>query len=285
MLEIGGTHVTAALVDLESRAVRASVRRDLDPHSARDSIVGTFAAAARDLDVPAPRRWGVAIPGPFDYATGIGDFRGIGKFDALRDLDVGRALVQAAPERVSECAFINDGEAFARGEWMLGGRDSGRWTVLTLGTGVGSSYLVDGVPVRSGPGVPLNGHVHNLVFDGRPIETRVSRAALIDAYREATGDETDVRDIAERARAGDPAAASVFTETFDGLGHGLAGSLREFGTDMLVIGGSIARSWDLVAPPLRRAIQHEGGAGGLEIVRARDLDHSGLFGAALVGRR
>ncbi|MCF2435267.1 ROK family protein [Streptomyces thinghirensis] len=36
-----------------------------------------------------------------------------------------------------------------------------RVVCLTLGTGVGSSFLSAGRPVHSGPGVPPSGHVHH----------------------------------------------------------------------------------------------------------------------------
>jgi glucokinase len=75
----------------------------------------------------------------------------------------------------------------------------------------------------------------------------------------------DVIDISERARGGERAAVEVLRYGFRGLGRAMGPAMREFGADVVVIGGSMAASWDLFepwflegmdwpkAPPIRRA--------------------------------
>ncbi|NUP51796.1 MAG: ROK family protein, partial [Catenulispora sp.] len=72
VLEIGGTHVTAALVDARAGAVvPGTVRRDgLDAAADAESILGAILACAGSVDAAAGAPWGVAVPGPFDYAQG-----------------------------------------------------------------------------------------------------------------------------------------------------------------------------------------------------------------------
>ena len=80
----------------------------------------------------------------------------------------------------------------------------------------------------------------------QPLEDVVSRRAIRTAYRDASGDaEADVREIADRARAGEAAAREVLTFAFAALGRALGPAIRDFGAEVMVVGGSMAGSWDL----------------------------------------
>lgn len=278
VLEIGGTHVTAALVRLgdERSRVLASHREPLDGHADADRITATLLRAARALPPAPPARWGIALPGPFDYAKGIARYRGVGKFDALDGTDLG-ALLQAGLPYCTGTAFLNDAEAFLRGEWAEGaGRGHARVVGITLGTGVGSAFLLDGRAVTDGPDVPLEGRADLLTHDGRPLEDRVSRRALIAAYRRASGRHLDVREIAAEARSGDVAASRVLDDAFAVLGETLAPWLRRFGATALVVGGSMTGSWDLIGPALAAGLP----AGLPAPLPAASPAEAGLIGAA-----
>ena len=95
VLEIGGTHVSAALVDTQDWSVSGHVRHDVDAHGSAGEIIAAFAGAAATLGVADGSRWGVAMPDPFDYASGIARFRDVGKYEAIDGLDMGRALAEA----------------------------------------------------------------------------------------------------------------------------------------------------------------------------------------------
>ena len=120
------------------------------------------------------------------------------------------------------------------------------------------------------------------------MEQTVSRHALRQAYAQASGrsvdevDAVDVREIAERARQGDRAAAAVFEETYRTLGNVLAPIFAAFEPEMLVIGGSISASWDLVAEPLLAGLGGwaHGAAGRIAVEPARYPAVAALLGAA-----
>ena len=155
------------------------------------------------------------------------------------------------------------------GEYAVGAaRGHDRALCITLGTGVGSAFLDRGRPVNSGPTVPPDGSIHLVVHDGRPLEETVSRRAIRAAYAAATGGlagepAPDVHVIAARSRQGDEHARSVLQNAFVGLGAALAPLVQRFEAGVVVIGGSIASSWDIVEPAVRL---------GLSGV-APDLDH------------
>ncbi|WP_127473920.1 ROK family protein [Microbacterium sulfonylureivorans] len=281
VLEIGGTHVTAATVSTGHWFVQREVRLGIDSAGTADALVARFAEAATQLPPGGTRRWGVAIPGPFDYQHGIGQFEGVAKFGALCGVDLGRALASRLDGIADEFVFVNDADAFAMGEWA-GRRDESRRAVfLTLGTGIGSSFLHEGVPVTDLPGLPPYGWVHLLQWNGRGIEATVSRRALIDTFHARTGRDLDVREIAALARHGDQDATEVFETAFSALGACIASAVAAFETEVLVIGGSISRSWDVVYPPFRRGlIEAVPTLARLRVEKSQRPDAAPLVGAA-----
>ena len=275
VLEVGGTHVSAALVDPATWHVAQTTRLSLDADADAAALLDRFARAGAALRVSAPASWGVAMPDPFDYGRGIGQFEGVGKFTALRGVDVRDGLRR----RLSgEFAFVNDADAFLLGEWAAGAaQGTQRCAGITLGTGVGSAWLVDGQVVD--PGMPPSGRLHRMTIGGVPLEDVVSRRAIRRAYAAAGGDaEADVREIAEAARAGSRTARRVLDGAMTALGRVVGRCCAGFRAEVLVVGGSMAGSWDLFEPAFRVGAL---GNGLPRVVRAADSEHAPLIGAAL----
>ena len=199
----------------------------------------------------------MAVPGPFDYVRGVALFRDVGKFDSLYGVDVRHGLMLRLRPSPSAVRFLNDADAFGVGEYAVGAaRSHDRAVCITLGTGVGSAFLDQGRPVNSGPTVPPDGSIHLVVHEGRPIEDTISRRAIRTAYAAAAGVASadvapDVHVIAERARHGDDLARAVLTHAFAGLGAALAPLVHRFDASIVVIGGSMIGSWDIVEPAVR----------------------------------
>ena len=310
-LEVGGTHVTSALVCPDSFTVVAGSvrRRPLAADGTAADLLDALVAAGRDVDRwdadrsatdrsdtdrsdgdrsvadegatghGAGRVWGVALPGPFDYRAGVGRYRDVGKFDSLAGVDVGAALRSGLATR--RLRFVNDADAFVLGQWASGGlAGTRRCAGFTLGTGIGSGFVVDGSLVHSGPGVPPEGRIHAVQVDGHPLEDLVSRRAVRRAYGRRTGDEeADVVDIADRARVGEDAALGVLRTAFERLGAVLGPSFDRFGAERVVVGGSMALSWDLLEPWFAVG-QRAAGATAVDMVVAASTEESALAGAA-----
>jgi glucokinase len=289
VLEIGGTHVTAAVVEAGTWQVVAGtgVRRSIDPRGPADTLIATMVEAGRSLRPDDGSLWGVAIPGPFDYVRGIADFHGVGKFDALRGVDLGDVLRRTLTKANGRVSFVNDAEAFAIGEWASGAAQGHHRVIgVTLGTGVGSAFLVDGVAQRRGPGVAPDGRLDLVQVDGRPLEDLVSRRAIRARYGSLVGDPAathlDVRDIAARARNGDPDAIRAVEKPLQLLGTVVAPFAVEFAASMLIVGGSIALAWDVIRPPLRTGMDQAspGWAEVFGLTNAARIEEAALVGAA-----
>lgn len=275
-LEIGGTHVSSAVIDPAGWQVLRTSRAAVDSAAPADVLLDAFAATARAVSGDAAL-WGVAMPDPFDYVRGIGNFAGVAKFAALDGVDVGAGLRSRLG---ADVVFLNDADAFVLGEWAAGAaRGAARVVGLTLGTGIGTGWLVDGAVTD--PGDPAGGRIHTVTVEGRPLEDVVSRRALRREFAAAGGDPAaDVREITSLARDGDATARRAIEVAYTALGRVVGPRLRAFGADLLVVGGSIAASWDVLAPAVLA------GAGTLprtEIVA--DSDRAALVGAAVHAAR
>jgi glucokinase len=278
VLDIGGTHVTGAHISDEPwHLIGTPHRVDIDGHASAADILDGMADAARAAG-PA-KTWAVAMPDPFDYERGIGRFHGVGKFESLDGVDVRAALATRLECAPDDLHFCNDADAFTVGEWLVGaGQGADRVVGLTLGTGVGSGWVDHGRVVD--PGVPPGGRAHRLHIDGGALEDSMSRRAIRLAYAEAAGDrDADVREIADRARAGEPAAQEVLAHALRSLGRALAAPISDFVADVIVVGGSMSGSWELFEPWFRE------GAGDIAVPPVRTAAHrdtAALFGAAYV---
>ncbi len=224
------------------------------------------------------------MPGPFDYDRGIALFDGVGKFASLYGVDMRGRLAERLRVPAEHVRFTNDADAFLLGAWAGGSIEGhARCMALTLGTGIGCSFAVDGRLVPEAENVIPGGRAHFLFCAGRPLEDVVSTRAIVAAYGAATGRSVDgVKEVADRARRGEPAARSTLDDAMMGLGRTIRPFLDRFGATAVVVGGSISRSWDVIEGPLRRGLGYE--ATGPLIVWESDTEGRALAGAVAAAR-
>lgn len=282
-VDVGGTHVEAARFDFDGARI-SDVRR-FDPLAtspAAGLILEQFASGLAPLLGPGLAAIGFGFPGPFDYENGICRIRGLAKFDALYGLNLKEEFrKRLGLDKDFPIVFVNDATAFALGESRFGAaKGLRRAIVLTLGTGCGSTFLIDGRVATDGPGVPPNGWIYSLPFRGGIVDEHLSRRGILALWREIGGDAegVDIIDLAGRAQQGDSLARLLFERFGQAMGEALAPVIREFSADGVVVGGQIAKSFALFAPAFSAELSRRG----LSVIirRGDDLDGSALKGAA-----
>ncbi|MEV2210399.1 ROK family protein [Streptomyces sp. NPDC050997] len=266
VLEVGGSHVTAAAVDLDRARIADGTRRRLPLTSGvgpEDFLAALAEAANGMLSATAlgaravGGTWGIAVPGPFDYARGIARYHGVGKFASLDGLAVGTLLTPRLNRPPARLRFLNDASAFALGAWHMAHTQSRRLVAITLGTGVGSAFLDRGTLVEDDPCVPPEGRVDLLTVDGGPLEDTASTRAMTAHYTNRTGRPVDgLRELTALAAADDVIARDVITSALRDLGGALAPWLTAFEADTVAFGGSITAAWPLIGPPLTAGLTH-----------------------------
>ncbi|MCX6280833.1 MAG: ROK family protein [Bacteroidetes bacterium] len=274
--DIGGSHITCMGVDPLGHSISDvfKIRKEVDSRASADHILSGWADALGQLIRLIGKEnlggIGFAMPGPFDYPGGIAWFKGVQKYDSLYGVNIRKEirdrleLDSSIPVR-----FLNDATSFAIGEAWTGKAAGFRKSMaITLGTGFGSAFIVDGIPVESGPEVPEAGCVYHLPFGGSIADDHFSTRWFVARYKALTGEDvTGVKEIAEMdAGSGIREAGSrkreagslIFSEFGSNMGNFLAPWLLKFGAECLVIGGNIANSYSLFEKPFLKAMENKG---------------------------
>ncbi|MCO5971761.1 ROK family protein [Actinoallomurus soli] len=287
-VDIGGTKLAAALVEPDGRlrghAVRPTPRGDTETvWAALAAVVGE---ALGEETVTAA---GIGSAGPLDAVAGTVSPVNIRSWREFPVRDRLAALLGGPP-----VTLANDAVAGAVAEYRHGaGRGSRAMLGMVVSTGVGGGLILDG-RVYAGP-TGNAGHVGHTVVDlnGEPcpcgsrgcVETLTSGPAMV---RWALGNgwthpAPDGAALAADARTGHPVAVAAFERACRGLAAGIASAAALCDLDRVVIGGGVSRSWDVLEPPLVRAM---GDYAGLAFVRRVAVVPSelgaeaGLLGAA-----
>jgi len=285
-LDVGGTHVTAAEVTWEAKGLQAHApaREPVNSQGSADAILTAWSKAVRDVaDPQSVNAIGFAMPGPFDYPRGISLIKGLSKYDALYGMDVGAALRERLALRPDQpIVFENDANCYVLGEWQAGAARGGKRVIgMTLGTGFGSGFLVDGAIVSEGEGIPPDATLGFIPYRGGIAEDFISRRGILKSFQEDGGDPAlDVADLAKLAMGGDKRCKQVFTEFGAILGEVVGPVVAAFRCDVLVIGGTISRANNLFRSPFEAKL-----GTGVNVVISELRDTAGLLGAAELARR
>ena len=281
-VDVGGTKLAAAPVHPDGR-VGALVTRPTpagDAEAVWAALVSVVTEAIGDGEVSGA---GIGSAGPLDAVAGtvspvnIAAWRGFPLRDRLAALLGGRPVV-----------LVNDAVAGAVGEYHYGaGRGVRAMLGMVVSTGVGGGLILDGRVYAGKTGNA--GHIGHTVVDiaGDPcpcgargcVETITSGPAMVRwALRNGWhGAAPTGEALAASARDGDPVALAAFERSARALGAGIASAAALCDLDRVVIGGGVARAWDLLEPPLTTSL---GTYAGLAFVRRVEIVRSELDGQA-----
>ncbi|OBI82810.1 ROK family protein [Mycobacterium sp. 1245805.9] len=291
-LDIGGTKIAAGLIDPGGALVHTAIRPTPAGGSAEEVWAEVAAIVADTLRVAdgAVTAVGIASAGPIDLHAGTVSPVNIRAWRGFPLRDRVAAEVPGLPVRLG-----GDGVCMALGEhWRGAGRGARFMLGMVVSTGVGGGLVLDGVPYTGRTGNA--GHVGHVVVeqDGRPcacggrgcVETVASGPWMVRWAREngwTAPPGAGARDLAAAAAAGDPVAQRAFRRGATALAAMIASVGAVFDLDLVVTGGGVAKSGDLLFDPLRAALAEYAGLqflAGLRVVPAALGGEAGLVGAA-----
>ncbi|NMC42100.1 MAG: ROK family protein, partial [Bacteroidales bacterium] len=225
---------------------------------------------------------GFAMPGPFDYVNGVSYIKGVSKYENLYGFNIGDAIISSieAPEAFG-IRFINDASAFAVGEAWAGKAKNYRKSMsVTLGTGLGSAFINDRIPVVDGPDVPLNGCVYHLPYGESIADNYFSTRWFLNTYRELTGREIlGVKELVSLAD-NDKIVSGIFEKFGNNLAAFLAPWLIKYGAEVLVAGGNISNAFNIFGPALENRLKSEGWNGNVAVSELKE--DAALLGSAFL---
>jgi glucokinase len=192
--------------------------------------------------------------------------------------------------------------------------------MLTLGTGVGNGIILDGKLWHGAAG--MGGEAGHITIDPEGpvcgcgntgcLEVFASATALVSAAErlikagkapglallQGSRASLTALDIAEAAHSGDQDALRIYAETGRALGIGVAGLINILNLPLYVIGGGVAKSWDLLSPSLFEELERRSyvyaltapgrpasngiPGGGTQVLPAKLEAEAGLLGACIL---
>jgi glucokinase len=263
--DIGGSHICCAAVNLTTGKVLKDTfsEKAVNNQAPAAEIISDWTSCLANVfdRIPARKVKGIgfAMPGPFDYVNGICMIRGVAKYENLYGINIADAIVSSLDHAEKfDVRFMNDASSFAVGEAWAGKASKVRHSLsITLGTGFGSAFISDMIPVVDGPDVPKLGCVYHLPFNGKIADESFSTRWFIGSYKKITGRNVNgVKELAEIAGR-DKTANDLFKEYGENMGIFLSPWIKKFKAEMLVIGGNISLAYDLFGNVFEERLKKE----------------------------
>ena len=303
-MDIGGTNLRGALVTPEGRILK-QLKIASGAHDGIDAVVNNIAKLVDELGEGGVSGVGIGIAGVIDSKSGV--ITQAPNIANVTNYPIRDNLVRKLGSGVG-VIVENDANCAALGEWWTGaGKDAASIVMITLGTGVGGGIILGGKLWSGADG--MGGEVgHMTVYpDGALcncgnygcLESYASATAVRRMVKEALAKpevktvlrdrvlETDPDDIPEvvmkAALEGDAASIDIWERFGVALGIGMASLVNILNVEMIVLGGGVAKAWDMFIGPARTELKKRGLRAPAErvvIERARLNGDEGILGAA-----
>lgn len=254
-----GARLTVALADIAGR-VLAEVEETADTRGgawALDQIARLAGRLARDNHTHPSRIRSIVVATPGVANPNSGAIQMAPNITGLGHLNVLGILREKLGSPV---AIENDINLGLLGEiWHGCAQNVSNVAYLALGTGVGLGLYVDGQLIRGENGAA--GEIGYLPIgcdplppEARPqglLEYQVGAAGVLRRYQEAGGAADTVREVFDRAQAGDPPAVIVVDETARLVAFAVATVIATVDPRLIVLGGSVGARSDFAAKVTR----------------------------------
>lgn len=282
-VDLGGTKILSSLFSPEGEILgpplESPTESHLNPEEVVENICGNFRktleACGKSIENVA--RVGIGVPTTIQYNRGLIDSSP--NLPTMTDYPLAGVLA----EKIGVPVYMEkDANCFILGEKARGAASGCRDCCgVTLGTGLGLGIVIGGRLLHGND--RCAGEIWKCPYDGDILENRASGTAMAEKYARATGEKLSGGEIHRKAAGGDRIARELFAEMGLALGRGLSYLVNLLNPEVIVIGGSVARAWDLFAGPMEKVVHsHRIDRNATRIARSK-LEHlATLYGAAFL---
>lgn len=296
-IDMGGTNIRLAII-AEDGDVISSKRYKTSAREGKDAVIARLSSATSDLIAEGRSHGtvvgiGIGVPGLIEN----GVVRYSPNLPGWNDVPLQSLLEDALALPV---VLENDANAVTYGEMSVGaGKGFDSLICITLGTGVGGGLILDGKIWRGAFG--MAGEVGHMVVEPEGVQCSCGNRGCLEAYASATGIVRMAREAVNRgdafweidnlttetlegaAREGDKAAIRLFLDAGRYLGIGITSLLHILNPEAVIIGGGVAKAWDLFSPSMTGEIKKRCFreiVARTKVIPASLGDNAGILGAA-----
>lgn len=297
-VDIGGAYIKAGRVDKQGR-ILSVCKLNTEAEKGRKAVIGNILNAIEKAGGNSKEiskevtGIGVAIAGLVDRTSGI----------AIRTPNLPLSNVKLAEiiiKRFSKKVKIeNDANCFALAESKIGAAKNKGYLnkskpkyvlCLTLGTGVGSAFLING-KLYTGKGNALElGHT---VINFNGPKCRCNNAGCVEEYISARGllrlakengiNAEDTLELYNMAKAENKKAKVVFEKYGMLIGLVLANFVNAFDPDIIIIGGKLSNAWRFFYKAMNREMRKRCFIPACSVVKSK-IKYAGVVGAGILVR-
>ena len=311
-VDMGGTKILSAVIDAEGNILgtaKVPTKADAGTSAVIDRIADSIqkAIGTSGVNETSIEAVGIGAPGPLDPETGVVIFApNLG----WRDVPL-KAELEA---RVGIPTFVdNDVNVGTLGEHAFGaGKGVQNIVGIFVGTGIGGGIILQG-ELFHGASKTAGEIGHIIVKADGPrcgcgrrgcLEALASRTAMTKQFQKAIkkkgkksviskltdGDLSAIRSgvLAKAIRANDKLTLKIFKKATKYLGIGIGSIVNFLNPEMIILGGGVVEALDdtfldnIRAAAAKYALPNT--LDGVQIVRAKLGDNSGILGAAALAR-
>ena len=225
LLDVGGTYIKRS----DGRNI------PIDSNGSREVISAALQRAVSPLAGKENARLAVAIPGPFDYDSGT--FLMKHKFASVYG-----CTFKEISGFEGEVKYIHDVNCMLMGALKNPEfEEYSRVALITIGTGLGFAYSIDGQIQCTPQGSPAVS-LYNRPYKGKTAEDFVSKRGIMDAwcraFKEPWPEDQTVADIANTVTG-----EGIFSHMGACLGEIACPVLKKLEIECLLLGGQISKSF------------------------------------------
>lgn len=278
-IDLGGSNIRAAVVSQQGE-IKAWAQAPIEAARGVEQGIQRIQNLIRQVMEQAGIRQiagiGFGSTGPIDRKRGL--IQNPYTLPGWENVDIRTPLSRAFD---APLIMENDADAAALGEaWLGSGKGTSRFALVTVGTGVGSAFILGGQIYRGMDGEhPEAGH-QILDPNGPPcycgahgcLESLASGPAIAESARRLiqqypnsslarlhqSGQIIEATHVTEAARQGDEFAQKIIREAGCYLGLGLVNLILFYLPECIALGGGVMKNYDLFFPHIQQVLrQHD----------------------------
>ena len=298
-VDLGGTKIYTALVDLEGNIVKEKTVETLaheGEQAVKERIIDTINYVIDGTDKNLIKSIGIGSPGPLDVKNGV----------ILESANLpfkNFEIVKSIKETYDLPTYLdNDANVATLGEFMFGaGKGTENMIFITASTGIGGGAVLNGKLFRGATGNALEvGHMTvstegprcgcgnvgcaEALGSGTAIGKRAKEAVLSNVKTSLKNyDNVTSKEVFKEAANGDRVAKKILNTSLTYLGIAVANTITNFDPEKVVVGGGVVNGGDIVIDTIKNVVEERCMAAFVEnctIEKAVLGGKAGVLGAA-----
>ncbi|MDD5431826.1 MAG: ROK family protein [Candidatus Omnitrophica bacterium] len=295
-IDLGGTNLKVALLDLNYK-IKSKQFLPTQSYNNKEKLINAICYLVNKIikdnylnkkDIYAI---GIGLPGPIDAEHGV--VHSLTNIAGWRNVKLRNILEKKLALKV----FIdNDVKVMTLAEFKLGSaRKFKNSLCLTLGTGVGGAFILDGKIFR-GTNNAAGEIGHLLLNEDGPkcncggkacLETYIGNSRIQEFARKVFKRNITLEEVSLLAKKQNKLAIDVWKRVGFCLGLALTGVTNILNLDAVVIGGGVSKAGKILFDEVRKTIRSRGmhvQAKHVKVLKAKLGNEAGFIGAAILAR-